>query len=274
MSRIRAFLLSVASAVTSAAFQISLAIWPHKFQGLAPYVKWMWFLSGLLFLLWLTTHVRGKGLIRLKEKRPDASGASITASPSVSVSPIITVSPNISNVSQTQEAAASVVRPAPKQPNLQLERFEVCKLAIEADTFTANPYNAEARLMNALVARINNAPCKDRETGYASQVRAALIVGGNPTTTYSPLPWLGEYWNSADLAPADLKDIVMAVDLHPGGWRLVTNRRSGTSLATANLEYFHLPRHRTDCKLQLIHRGRVVREIEFKMIGEVPLILR
>lgn len=244
----RRLIFFLASVMTSAAFQISLIIWPQTFQSYAPYVKLLWLLSASLFLVWVVSHPSIKRLMGFSENKRTGTVVPST----VNISPVITVSSNISpTLSNFHQNQVKDIKPK-RTPNLKIESIGWGEICLEKDVWTANPRYGDK--VTALLAEIVNTPSDSREVAYAEHVKALLSVkweGGE--SSYSPLPWLEEWYNSVDISVGDRKYVVLAVEPFLAKWCFVVNRRSTANFqGQSAIEHAEALKMAADLELHLI----------------------
>ena len=244
----RRFLFFLASVVASTAFQLSILIWPQTFQSYAPYVKWLWVITGVLLLIWLISHPSIRRFLKFPEPQQPNVGMPST----VNISPVITVSPHISTThSNFKENRIKEVKDK-QTPNLQLESIGWGEICLEDDIWTANPEYGDK--VSALLAEIVNAPSDSREVGHAESVKAQLLVKWRDgSASYSPLPWIDEWYNSVDISAGDRKHVVLLVEPFLAKWCFVANRRGTANFpAQSAIEYAPAPKENVDLELHLI----------------------
>lgn len=260
----RTLVFFMCSAVTSTAFQVSLTLWPDRFQVFAPYVKWMWVASVILFLWWLLTHPKVLRFLGYVSNQSQSAASQPSTNITNTVSPVFNINANAGKA----ESVPSPVRD--EQPNLQLESAGYAPVILDDDdAWTANPRDPNRHLYRcrAMIARIIYAP-SDSGGVADCYVRALLRVNG---ISYSPLPWLDEVYNSVELSPATQKDVILAVQLNPAGiWKFVVNRRHGTDYdrTPSAMEFSDIPIRDTKAELKLIDAdsGRILLTLPFDWI--------
>jgi hypothetical protein len=219
----RSFIFVLVSGMASIAFQLTVLIWPQKFQSYGPYVRWLWILTGVLFLIWLLSHPSIKKFLGF----PGTRQPGVSAPSTVNISPVITVSPNISQTVLSSKQNQIEKIKDKRTPNLRLDSIGWGDICLEEDVWTANPEYGDK--IPALIADIVNLPSDLREVVCAESVKALLLVKSRDgNASFSPLPWIDEWYNSADISVGDHKYAVLIVELSRK-WHFVVNRRGSTN---------------------------------------------
>lgn len=160
---------------------------------------------------------------------------------STNIAPVITMSPTINfpiehrvPVPEPPKLVAPpplAVPAAPKpRPNISIEATKIGKISLEGDIWTLRPNSRgweRQQRYRALLADISNVPTDKMHTAKAA-IRAAIRMDdGGRQRTYSPLPWLEEFTNTAYLETGASKTVVLAVgeDSQIGAWSFVLNHR-------------------------------------------------
>ncbi len=239
----RTFIFFVCSVLASAAFQISLVIWPQKFQAFAPYVKWLWALSVLLFLIWLFSHPWLKRLFNLSQT---AQAASVPATPSITVSP--TISPVITVASNAEPSRTSPPSREPRRreiqeprgPNIIFTRCTSRKIYFQGEGSRVE-FNEEKgeEFPDAVIACFRNEPDISRRGVDADCVTAQIIYRNAENEEIEDgVPaacWLGSSLDMIDFRVGETHCVLLGVvdgDALAVPWQRRKHEWNGDSITT------------------------------------------
>jgi hypothetical protein len=146
--------------------------------------------------------------------------------PTTTMAPVINMNPTINLSSARPPEPPKVVSPpapaAPTpRPNLCIEATKIGKITLEGDIWTLRPNSrSHNKPERALLADISNVPTDEVHAAKAAIRAAVRLDYGGQVRTYSPLPWLEEYTNVANLETGARKTVVLAVgeDSKTGPW--------------------------------------------------------
>ncbi len=167
-------ILALATTVTSAAFQITVAIWPQVFEHYSWGVKWLWAASAVLWIIWTIKHFGMRITANPVQDEPASLPLSLPTNPiNINVSPIIssTISPTASPRIQPWNAKRIIDR----SPNLVCTQVKSTRLKMR---YSPERLSRSEEGSPAIVAVIANNP---GESGSAPVygVSAELIFRHN-----------------------------------------------------------------------------------------------
>lgn len=209
----RAFVAAAASTAASVAFQVSIALWPNELQHWSWAVKYLWYVSGVLWLVWIAT----SPAVRRVFGKIDSSGSDKLSFPPINIAPVIstTISPTISqgqaNSPEVADRHAEEPEPGPNSLRfVQVERVRV-------DGFGCIWRRREDGPVWALVGIVRNDPGeRGRRTNTVRGVTAHLTYRNPDNVDERELfinfgAWIGEYTHFVSFAPGQTQSLILAL---------------------------------------------------------------
>jgi len=209
----RAFVAAAASTAASVAFQVSIALWPNELQHWSWAVKYLWYVSGVLWLVWIAT----SPAVRRVFGKIDSSGSDTRSLPSINIAPVIstTISPTISQRQANSREAADphLEEPEPGPNSLSFVQVE----RIRVDEFAGIWRRREDGPVWALVGILRNDPGElGRRTNTVRGVTAHLIYRNPHNVDERELfinfgAWIGEYTHFVSVAPGQTQSLILVL---------------------------------------------------------------